>query len=118
MSSSSKPRSPLGPHLFEILLVLADGPAHGYGIVSEIRERTEGQVVLATSTLYRGIDRLLSRGLIAEEKWTHEEPSGGPPRRYYRITESGRALAEAEAERLRDVMARAAARFLEPDSRT
>ena len=116
MDSSSSARSPLGPHLFEILLALAHGPAHGYGIVSEIRKRTGNRIALPTSTLYRGIERLLSRGLIEEVGERPDESSSGPPRRYYLITERGRALAAAEAERLREVMARAEASFLTPRS--
>lgn len=98
------PAAPLGAHLFEILLALANGPAHGYGIISDIRARTEDRVVLSTSTLYRGIERLLAQGLVADAGDQPGEQSGGPPRRYYRITELGRRGAETEAQRLRDAV--------------
>jgi DNA-binding PadR family transcriptional regulator len=116
MSPVDAARAPLGPHLFEILLVLADGPAHGYGIVATIRERTGDRVVLPTSTLYRGIERLLVGGLIAECDEPAVEASGGPPRRYYQLTAQGQRVAEAEAQRLRDVMHLAESRFLSPGS--
>ncbi|NKB88837.1 MAG: PadR family transcriptional regulator [Acidobacteria bacterium] len=116
MVASEQSQAPLGPHLFEILLVLADGSAHGYGIVGAIRERTGSRVVLSTSTLYRGIERLLARGLIAEADGNAEDSSGGPPRKYYRLTSIGRSAAEQEARRLREVAAAAEARFLAPRS--
>ena len=106
------PAAPLGAHLFEILLALASGPAHGYGIISDIRARTEDRVVLSTSTLYRGIERLLAQGLIAEAGEQPGEHSGGPPRRYYQITDRGRSSAQVEAQRLRDAIKVADERML------
>ena len=70
--------------------------------------------MLATSTLYRGIERLQQRGLIEESSKRLAEPSGGPPRKYYSLTERGRFVAEQEAERLRDVMAFAEVRLMKP----
>ena len=81
-----------------------------------MRERTGGRVVLPTSTLYRGVERLLTGGLIADYDEPQAEASGGPPRRLYRITNLGRQTAEAEAQRLREVMLLAESRFLSPRS--
>ena len=57
---------PLSQSVFHILLALADGEKHGYGIMLEIEERTDGQVKLGPGTLYGAIKRLLTQGLIEE----------------------------------------------------
>ena len=87
----------LAPHLFEILLSLSDGPSHGYAMIRDIQDRTNGDIVLSTSTLYAGIRRLMRDGLIEESRG--ERDSLGPPRRYYRLTTRGRESARAEALR-------------------
>jgi DNA-binding PadR family transcriptional regulator len=98
---NSKPFLPLAPHVFEILLALSQGPRHGYGILSEIRERTEGEVDLGTSSLYATIRRLLADGLVTDASRHPDEQSAGPPRRYYRLTNLGAEVVRAEALRLR-----------------
>jgi PadR family transcriptional regulator PadR len=99
---------PLPPHLFEILVTLAAGPTHGYRIIQEVAERTDGHVQLSTSTLYGGLRRLLREGLAAEGGDVVDEDSAGPPRRYYRITDLGVRVAALETDRLRQSAARAA----------
>lgn len=107
---------PLQPATFHILLALADGERHGYGIIQDVAARTNGSLRLSPGTLYRSIQRMLEQGLIVEVK---ERPAGvddDERRRYYRITALGRLVAEAEARRLVQLvdMARAA-RFV-PES--
>ena len=98
---------PLTPALFHVLLALADGEKHGYAILKEIEQRTGGQVVLSTGTLYGIIKRLLADGLI------RESASGSDERRTaYRLTAFGRKVALAEAERLRELVAAAQAKNL------
>ena len=92
----------LTPAQFHILLTLADGSRHGYGIMQEIRERTEGALDLGPGTLYRSIKQLLERGLISEM----EAPAtgGAKPddrRRPYGLTPAGKARLKEEAHRLR-----------------
>ena len=86
---------PLSPVVFNILLALSDGEArHGYGISKEVERRTEGTVRLGPGTLYGGIKRMISQGLIVEEADDEREPEGSRSgsggheerRRYYRIT--------------------------------
>ena len=85
----------------QILLALVDGPLHGYGIRQSVRERTEGEVVLGSGTLYEAVDRLSAKGWIQEvDAPSDEPPSGGPPRRYYALTSNGRAELGAELERM------------------
>jgi DNA-binding PadR family transcriptional regulator len=103
---------PLAPHVFEILLALSQGPRHGYGIIAEVRERTGGAVLIGTSSLYAAIRRMLADGLVAGGGKQPDEASGGPPRRYYRITTLGIEVARLEAERLRKA-AKAAEKLLD-----
>ena len=103
---------PLTPAVFHIMLVLADGEAHGYGIMLEVEELTRGQVRLGPGTLYRSIQRMLVDGLI-EEAGERPEPDD-ERRRYYRLTPFGRRVAEAEAARLATLVDAATARGLLP----
>jgi DNA-binding PadR family transcriptional regulator len=93
---------PLAPWHFEVLLSLAGGELHGYGIIREIRGRSRGRLELGTSTLYAALRRLLAAGLIEDAGDRPQQASAGPPRRYYRITELGRDVTELEARRLLD----------------
>ena len=88
---------PLKPHWFYVLLVLADAPQHGYGIMQDVLERTGGKTRLWPPTLYGTIKRLIEEDLI--------EPSGGDSRRRnYRITPSGRRVLAAACARLEDLI--------------
>ena len=78
-----------------ILAALLDGPLHGYAIAQAAREASGGRVRLTAGTLYGALDRLSGEGLIALDR---EEAVNGRPRRYYVITEDGRAALVQEAE--------------------
>lgn len=89
---------PLTPVAFEILIALADGEQHGYRIMQDVNARSAGAVVLHAGTLYRALARLLEQDLIDE---LDDRPvADDERRRYYRLTERGRAVARAEASRL------------------
>lgn len=90
---------PLPPATFHILLALATGDRHGYGIVLDVEQRTDGALRLSPGTLYRTIQRLLEQGLLVEPK-RRADPEDDPRRRYYRITPLGLAAARAETRRL------------------
>ncbi len=96
------PRSllPLTPAVLHILLALADGERHGYGIMREVEGRTGGEVRLGPGTLYGSIKRMLAEGLIEESDERPDPEMDDQRRRYYRLTEFGRRVAGAEAERL------------------
>jgi DNA-binding PadR family transcriptional regulator len=91
---------PLTPVMFEILLALADAERHGYGILREVADRTEGRVRLRPGTLYRAIQRLLAAELIVESGERPDPELDDERRRYYRLTELGHKVVRAEAERL------------------
>lgn len=67
---------------FEALLAIYSQPMHGYGIISSVREPTNGDVVIGTSSLYAIIRRLLRDGLIEDAGDLPAAESKGPPRRY------------------------------------
>jgi DNA-binding PadR family transcriptional regulator len=102
----------LTPAAFHILLALAGGERHGYGIMQDVATLTEGQMRLGPGTLYRSIGRLLDDGLIAEAEERPDPALDDERRRYYRLTEQGRRAASAEAARLATLVRVAEARRL------
>ena len=95
---------PLKTHWFHILLSLAGGEQHGYGIMQEVLDRTMGKVRLWPATLYGSIKRLVEAGLI---EGSDERPSpelDDARRRYYRLTTLGRRVLDAECERLQELV--------------
>ena len=96
---------PLTPALFHVLLALADGEKHGYVISKEIARRTNNEVRLSTGTLYGIIKRLLDDEMIEESAERPDFSLDDQRRRYYRLTKLGKAVAEAEAERMERVLA-------------
>jgi len=106
---------PLTPAVFHILLALADGEAHGYGIMQEISERTAGKLQIGPGTLYGSIKRMLSQQLIVESDARPDPALDDERRRYYRLTDYGRRVAAAEAQRLAQLVAVAQAKQLLPN---
>lgn len=101
---------PLSAASFHILLVLADGHAHGYAIMQEVEQLTGGTVRLGPGTLYRSLQKLLVDGLIEELPMGMEAED--ERRRYYRLTAQGLRIARAESERLRRLVTLARQRGL------
>jgi DNA-binding PadR family transcriptional regulator len=101
---------PLTPGVFHILLALADQDRHGYAIILDVAERTEGAMRLGTGTLYTAIARLLEQRLIEESDERPAEDEDDERRRYYRLTPLGREVANAEARRLSALVRMARAR--------
>ena len=91
---------PLTPQQFQILLALTDGHRHGYGIIREVAERTGGAVRLGTGTLYTALARLEQLALVGESARRAPAGEDDDRRRYYRMTSLGRAVLQAETERL------------------
>jgi len=99
--------SPLTHVVYHVLLSLAREARHGYGIIKDVAERTEGRLELEAGTLYAAVKRLHEDGWIEER----DPPAGADARRrYYGITREGRAVLRAESERLAELveLARAA----------
>src|SRR6202049_5040005 len=102
----------LTPAMFQVLLALGDGEKHGYAILKEVEEQTNGHVRLSTGTLYAMIKRLLSEGIIAECRNRPPAEEDDQRRRYYRLTPLGRQVATAEAERMERILATAREKHL------
>jgi DNA-binding PadR family transcriptional regulator len=117
MSESPESHIPLSVPVHQILLSLAGQDRHGYAVIQDIRERTEGGVVLTASTLYGALSRMLSDGTIKEVQRPKPTPKDWDGRRrYYRITPFGREVARAEAHRLFRVLDQARDQGLGPDA--
>ena len=91
---------PLNHADFHILLVLADGERHGYGIMADVEKMTGGATTFGPGTLYTSIKRLLSSGLLEESANRPDPKLDDERRRYYRLTAPGRRVLTAESERL------------------
>src|SRR2546427_6463230 len=105
---------PLPISVFHILLALADGELHGYGIMKEVAVRTEGKVRLGPGTLYGSIKRLVADGLIEKSDERPDPALDDERRRYYRLTDFGQSVASAEAGRVAALLSQARARKLSP----
>ena len=95
---------PLRPVEFLVLLVLADGERHGYGIVHDIRDRTDGKVKLLPGNLYAVLRRLMESDLLTESSHRPAEDLDDQRRRYYRITKLGGRVLAADAARMKGLV--------------
>ncbi|HVF40017.1 MAG TPA: PadR family transcriptional regulator [Gemmatimonadaceae bacterium] len=102
----------LTPLSAAILFALADGASHGYAIIKEIEDLTDGDMRPNTGSMYLALHRLLEEGLITESSGPGEDAR----RRYYRLSETGRAAAKAEARRMAQLVRVASAKKLIPGS--
>jgi len=95
---------PLPAASFHILLALGDQDRHGYSIMQEVASRSGGSFKLGPATLYTTIKRLLGEGLIEELEERPDPERDDQRRRYYRLTQFGRRVAEAELVRLQTLV--------------
>ncbi len=103
------------PHLFQVLLALADQDRHGLEIMRDVLERTEGQIHLWPGMLYGSLKELAESELVVEKRAPRDGKAGGGKPRYYGITDKGRRALAAETERLeRYVQAARARNLLKP----
>ena len=92
---------PLSQVAYLILLSLSEGEKHGYAIIKDVEERTEGRVELEAGTLYAAIKRFRDDELIRE---TPGPEGTDARRRYYGLTELGRDILTAESGRLAELV--------------
>ncbi len=105
---------PLHRDTFHILVSLADRDRHGYAVMQDVLDRTDGALRLSPSSLYAAIRRLLEHALIEELSERPDPAHDDERRRYYRLTKLGRAVATAEARRLERLLGDARATGLLP----
>jgi DNA-binding PadR family transcriptional regulator len=101
-----KAQLPVPPRTFAIMLALAEEPKHGYRLMRELQENPVEKWLLGPATLYRTLKQMQGEGLITATEGPDQE-SDGPPRRYYALSGFGRRVGEAEAARMRGLLARA-----------
>jgi DNA-binding PadR family transcriptional regulator len=92
---------PLRANWFHVLLSLRDGDQHGYGIMQDVLQRTDGQVRLWPATLYGTLKRLMDADLIEESDERPAPEADDARRRYYCLTPLGGQVLDAEIDRLR-----------------
>ncbi len=95
---------PLTPAVFHVLLALSGGERHGYAIMQEVAESTDGQINMGPGTLYGTIKRLLEAELIEESDERPDPHLDDERRRYYRLTAVGEQVVRAEAQRYADIV--------------
>jgi len=103
--NDSTSRLPLTPAVFHVLLALAGGERHGYAIMQEVTQSTEGRIKMGPGTLYGTIKRLLEAQLIEESDERPDPHLDDERRRYYRLTGVGEQVVRAEARRYADIVA-------------
>lgn len=89
-------------------MALADGEKHGYAIMREVEDLSDGTVTMGPGTLYGSIKRMLGAGLVEETENRPDPELDDQRRRYYRLTGLGERVLGAEMARL-EAMVRAAA---------
>lgn len=105
-------KSPLTPVVLHILMALADGDRHGYGIMKQVEADSKGRVKMGPGTLYGSIGRMIDAGLVRESGRKVDPKLDDERRVYYEITPHGRDTLTAELERYRDVVALAGSKRL------
>jgi len=104
MPVEAKSHLPLTPAVFHILLALNEGEKHGYGIMKEVAQATDGQRRMGPGTLYGTLGRMIAANLIAESDERPDPALDDQRRRYYRATELGHLVLAGEAKRLENLV--------------
>lgn len=95
---------PLKTQWFHIMLSLAAGDQHGYGIMQDVLDRSHGKVRLWPATLYGSLKRLIEADLIEESEERPAPELDDARRRYYRLTALGKRVLDAECHRLQELV--------------
>ena len=106
---------PLPVAQLHILLALASGDKHGYAIMSEVEDLTEGTVTMGPGTLYGTVKKMLKAKFIEETDERPDPELDDQRRRYYRISGMGRRVLEAEVSRMEQLAG--AARLIQAAAR-
>lgn len=101
------PASPLSEAVLLILLSVAEEPRHGYAILKDVEELSQGRVRLSTGTLYGALRRMLDDGWI--ERFTEDEAPRD--RQAYRLSAGGWRMLSAEVARMKVLTRVASARL-------
>lgn len=102
--ASHNSQAPLTPAVLHILLALSATERHGYGIMKQVEEDSQGKVNMGPGTLYGSIGRMIDAGLIKESDKRADPEMDDERRVYYAITSSGLKALSAELERYDQVV--------------
>jgi len=117
MPDTERQYLPLSAATFHVLLALRNGARHGYAIMRDVEQLSEGVVRLGPGTLYSAIKRLLADGLIVESEDRPDSRQDDERRRYYQLTDLGDRVYVAEVARLKNLITRATQRRRGPKLR-
>jgi DNA-binding PadR family transcriptional regulator len=109
---------PLTPAVFQILLALANGERHGYGIMKQVEADSQGKVTMGPGTLYGSLKRMLDAGLVRESDKRVDPEMDDERRIYYQITGAGAEALATELERYQRILTVAQQRKLFPKAFT
>lgn len=96
--------TPLTPAVFHVLLALASGDRHGYGIMQDIAQHTDGALKMGAGTLYGTLQRLMDQGWVCEVDSPPPQTARDERRRHYRLTPAGRRTLRDEVRRLEQLI--------------
>ena len=105
LSPEARKLIPLTPAVFFVLLSLASEAKHGYAVMQEVEQLSDGEVRMGPATLYTTIQRLGDLNLISEVTPPGDEEDSR--RRYYEISLQGRTLLDLELARMKSLVRRA-----------
>jgi DNA-binding PadR family transcriptional regulator len=116
MTIDSAKSPPLSSATLHILLALAGGNLHGYGIIQEVARNSDGHYRLGPGTLYDNLKKLMDAGWVADAPLSQKRRSAkekDDDRRFYTLTRKGKDALAAEVERLQSVVSEARLRLQE-----
>ncbi len=91
--------NPLTPAVFHILFALSTGDLHGYGIMKQVEDDSQGKIKMGPGTLYGSLKRMLDSGLVREFGKKVDPNLDDARRIYYQITGLGKRALESELAR-------------------
>ena len=108
---------PLSSATLHILLALAGGNLHGYGIIKEVARNSDGHYRLGRGTLYDNLKKLIDSGLVADvptaSSTRRAAATKEDDRRFFTLTREGKDVLAREVDRLQGVVTKARARLQE-----
>jgi DNA-binding PadR family transcriptional regulator len=117
MPAQTSKNSPLSTATLHILLALAGGNLHGYGIIKEVARNSDGHYRLGPGTLYDNLKKLIDAGLVADvpamSSSRRAASAKEDDRRFFALTREGKDILAREVDRLQGVVTKARARLQE-----
>ncbi len=118
MLAKTAKNPPLSSATLHILLALAGGNLHGYGIIKEVARNSDGHYRLGPGTLYDNLKKLISAGLVADVPTSSSSKRKAASaqeddRRFFTLTREGKDVLAREVDRLQGVVTKARARLQE-----